>query len=73
MSESESLVEGGWRPIESAPEERLVLLYMALPGEPLGFDIGWLEDGDWMLSSKDNEPADVAQPTHWQPLPAPPA
>jgi hypothetical protein len=43
-------------------------------GERLGHDIGWLEDGDWMLVSQDNEPSIgcIVRPTHWMRLTEPP-
>lgn len=68
--------QSGWKPIDTAPENRTVLLWMVMAdGTPIGppgvpcFDIGWLEDGDWMLSSKDNEPNAGTRPSHWAALP----
>ena len=63
-----------WQPIETAREEHTVLLWMVLnsTGEPLGHDIGWLEDDDWMLMSLGNEPSQSKRPTHWAHLPPQP-
>jgi hypothetical protein len=76
MLERLRLKTEGWQPIETAPNETTVLLYMELTdtGERLGHDIGWLEDGDWMLVSQDNEPSIgcIVRPTHWMRLTEPP-
>jgi hypothetical protein len=71
MSESESLVEGGWRPIAEAPRDGSV--QVVAPGGD-GYDwatawwaddgrVGWWFDGFWMNP----------QPTLWHPVPAPAA
>ena len=59
------------RIIDGREPNGLVILVMALfeTGEQLGYDLGWFEDGDWMLASKDNEPSSTIYPTHWCALP----
>jgi len=68
--------EQGWQPIESAPKDEDVLIYMPDDGETeiaIGHCFG--DDDCWY-------PADEAicdggpwpfQPTHWMPLPPPPS
>lgn len=69
----------GWRPIGSAPKDGFDLL---LGHWGTRYDTGgghwhWFSRGHW--SARFNnwndgiEPAGLADPTHWQPLPAPPA
>lgn len=59
-----------WRPVSDAPSA-LVLLHMVLidTGESLGFDIGYLEDGEWMLNSEDGDISYTKAPTHYMYLP----
>lgn len=61
-----------WRPIETAPEGKAVLV-LADDGfcaegkkHTRGYYKGW-----WVCSSA-CDPKESLQPTHWQPLPAPP-
>jgi len=64
--------ESGWRPIAEAPKDTAIMVYVngfkiAHYNIRLGKWIGYgLETSDTILMSRD-------PPTHWQPLPAPPA
>lgn len=63
-------VEGGWREIASAPKDgSTILLCVAGRSESVaGFFAGkWMQ---WFATKSDGLPA---RPTHWQPLPTPPA
>ena len=80
MSMSGKVDRKGWRPIETAPSGCLVLLWVVMmdgsPVNPPGtsqnaFDLGWLEDGDWMIGPE-KEPSWTIRPSHWRPLPKPP-
>ena len=59
-----------WQPIESAPTEHRILLWngeWVVAGCYCEYDsLGWLLD---FCAPGDDEPT----PTHWMPLPAPPA
>lgn len=74
------LLREHWKPVETAPDERLVLLTLVMrdgspvnpDGEP-AYTIGWLEDGDWMLECMDGETSTTLRPSHWMPLPLPPS
>jgi len=67
---------GGWQPIESAPKDRPAILLvdgMALQGR-------WIQNewyGDWCWRSENVRcrcgGANSGLPTHWMPLPEPPA
>lgn len=63
----------GWQPIESAPKDREILVYT----RPWGSIIALLsaEFGEWL--SRMQVPVSIKEdeelPTHWQPLPEPPA
>ena len=61
-----------WQPIESAPMDgTLVLLFWQrfVPNGNDGWAVGKFEDGRW---TDDEGECGWRQPTHWQPLPAPP-
>lgn len=65
-----------WRPIESAPKDREVLIYAEKTGEQ--FVAFWgtaIEDGDqqWTFARGDGISFIVRNPTHWMPLPEAPA
>lgn len=82
---ADALGSSGWQPIESAPDETPVWLCengTIWIGERVFDGDGWLwgntymavyqhPDGTW--ASSDNDVDDNYQPTHWQPLPAPPS
>ena len=64
----------GWQPIETAPWDTAVLVF--IPDSAIcEFEIAHRSaddpDGDWYSYIHLGGPIDVA-PTHWQPLPAPP-
>ena len=72
--------EGGetWRPIETAPKDETdVLLYFPLTELPQYWDriiIARFHDGHWVWQGRAVRGySDAYQPTHWQPLPDPPA
>jgi hypothetical protein len=62
-------INGGWQPIETAPMDRRLLLWDGIwvsAGAYVDYDsMGWIMDSEY--------PGDVSNPTHWMPLPAPPA
>jgi hypothetical protein len=68
---AQGLVDAGeWLPIETAPKDGTdILLWCPLPGSEYSV-VGKLCDG-WWQSSYEGE--DVFNPSHWMPLPAPPA
>ena len=62
---------GEWQPIASAPFDMMILLYdpRMAPSVSVGAcaeDVGWLMFEYDMMASN-------CRPTHWQPLPPPPA
>lgn len=66
---ADTLPQGGWRPIETAPKDGTRMLFRAADHEPA---IGWWDYDDWLWDCGiDLCPLPFA-PTHWQPLPAPP-
>lgn len=80
MSMSEEEMGEAWQPIETAPKQKVVLLW-ALTDTETG---NWLmATGYWMPGYGDDPGAWTwdgrrlkaydTQPTHWQPLPEPPA
>ena len=72
----------GWRPIESAPRDGTKVdlwginhLHYAKRGERIA-NIAWGPVMDWMGHERDDwrhGQGESFQPTHWRPLPAPPA
>ena len=67
LASHETSGEEGWRPIETAPKKTMVLL--AFPHHPT--TVGRYEYGRWVYAFAITEGGDT--PTHWRPLPAPPA
>ena len=72
-AEEERAAEGGWQPIETAPKDGSTILYSAG---------GWVCAGCWHIREEqwrehNNFPSDSwgteDYPTHWMPLPSPPA
>ena len=75
----------GWRPIESAPKNVSILLYAgcAHPDPGPGHEVraiftGSYESGVWMVPNPDDSEGGFQDlfgwnPSHWQPLPSPPA
>lgn len=66
----------GWRPIEGAPEGKDILVYCRETGEC--FVVFWAlqmetKQGDWVIARANDGTCFICKnPTHWQPLPAPP-
>ena len=58
-----------WRPIETAPLDTDVLLW--IPGEDMGITVGekWEGSKHWIPQAELMD----RPPTHWQPLPPPPS
>jgi thioesterase domain-containing protein len=66
--------EAAWQPIETAPKDgTVVLLHVTCLSQPFTVTALYKRDDYWegWVSSYEHE--DVADPSHWQPLPAPPA
>lgn len=66
----------GWMPIETAPKRGEVLIYAEETGEQ--FVAFWgtsIEDGEtaWCFARGSGVSFIVRDPTHWMPLPTPPA
>ncbi len=64
-----------WRPIETAPKDREILLFVAETGEQFAAFWGTdPEDGDtqWVFARGQGISFIVRDPTHWLPLPTPP-
>lgn len=69
-----------WQPIETAPKQRVVLLWALTDEETGNWKMAtgfWMpgyrdEPGEWEWDGRRLKPYDV-QPTHWMPLPEPPA
>jgi len=61
----EAAREDAWKPIETAPRAELEDL-IASDGQTV-FAVQWF-DGQWV-----NSFSDIVHPTHWRPIPAPPA
>jgi hypothetical protein len=66
----------GWQPIETAPKDERYILVCGPEGVDVAcWDSHW-GDGAWLryqTAEYDNNDANVASPTHWMPLPEPPA
>ena len=65
-----------WQPIDSAPRDGDVLIFVKETGEQ--FVAYWgtaIEDGDqaWTFARGNGLSFIVRNPTHWMPLPSPPA
>jgi hypothetical protein len=82
MVQAGSPVDGGWKPIETAPKDgEPILLTVANAYTPTTFLAWWLDarEGEGFYTyTLPGEKQDVGGfhrmvcPTHWQPLPAPP-
>ncbi len=84
-----SFMDGGWRPIETAPKRGLVDIWVSGPGSRRIADCRWGKPshanwGDRYGCDKDLPPQWITasgcaldrrngEPTHWMPLPTPPA
>jgi len=69
----------GWRPIETAPKDRTLIVLGSRSGVWLGkylpvYSSGYRPENPWtsMLLNHDHMAERYTQPTHWQPLPPPP-
>ena len=65
-----------WHPIESAPrDETVVLLYCPDSWDSDEVRVGWWFEDGWYDSEGASHPlTDIyGTPTHWMPLPSPPA
>jgi Lar family restriction alleviation protein len=70
-----------WQPIETAPKDGTPVLVCRDMGNPWGWVRGWSRWVDvrgisgWLSHGMFDVPGDLGlgNPTHWQPLPAPPA
>ena len=64
--------QNGWRPIETAPKDRLILVYIVRGKKKFSFyDVTrWIDwqDGDGYWAGVDGD----ERATHWHPLPKPP-
>jgi hypothetical protein len=71
---------GEWMPIETAPKDGTPLLLAVVNGDPLG-GIPMICAGRWTVEGPyifgwwgvAANSVCISRPTHWQPLPAPPA
>jgi hypothetical protein len=66
----QTLRDAEWRPIETAPKDVTVLLYGA---KRLEMCVGMHHSRDGWVTDTTSEWATMYPPTHWMPLPAPPA
>lgn len=66
-----SLSEAGdeWQPIESSPDEGLILVFDPHSTQPLEIRKA---DGQWFRWAKKTPGWETVGPSHWRPLPAPP-
>ena len=66
----------GWQPIETAPKDEAVIVFLTDAAHGMTIEIAHRSsndpDGDWYAATHDGPPIDV-RPTHWMPLPEPPA
>jgi hypothetical protein len=74
LNASRPALEPGWRPIESAPKDRSIILL----GGAGWRTTGWYDDtrGEWYQMGEhwtDSHGGPLPSPTYWLPLPAPPA
>lgn len=64
-----------WQPIETAPDDTAILVYLTGAAQGLEIEIAHRSsddpDGDWYVATHDGPPIDVP-PTHWMPLPLAP-
>lgn len=60
----------GWRPIETAPKDTLILFYGA---KRLEMTVGMNHSRDGWVSDSTSEFLSMYPPTHWMPLPAAPS
>lgn len=63
--------ESGWQPIETAPKDGTQIIGFCSKHESIFMTL-W-EDGHWGLEDWDSQHFCAHAPTHWMPLPPPPA
>lgn len=72
---SRSEVPAGWQPIETAPRDGSgIFAWWGTDSKAFGirsFGVTLFRDGEWR--DPDDEDETYGEPTHWQPLPTPPA
>lgn len=63
-----------WKPIETAPEETAVLVYVTEGVMAVGRRSVYSDRSTWWLDNSFgyNEDGEIYGPTHWMPLPEPP-
>ena len=70
-----AIKEREWQPIETAPKDQAVLVWLPGAATGLEMEIGYCSssdpDGDWYPSTHVGFPIDIP-PTHWMPLPKDP-
>lgn len=66
-------VPEGWEPIASAPTMEAVLVFGGEVKYPVVASWTGLRDEPWCLDALGNVHDEIDWPTHWMPLPAPPA
>lgn len=71
--DASAMAPEGWRPIATAPNETLVLLWWPFwcPTRPVIGRFGYKGIGQWVAAEALEGDGD--EPTHWMPLPQPPA
>lgn len=76
LSAAGLVVEQGWQPIETAPQDQMVLVYAPSPDptrwhtsvcdlSPIICAAKWHPEGGWCM-------CEIREVTHWRPLPAAP-
>lgn len=76
LSAAGLVVEQGWQPIETAPQDQMVLVYSPSPDptlwhtsvcdlSPIICAAKWHPEGGWCV-------CEIREVTHWRPLPAAP-
>jgi hypothetical protein len=67
---------GGWQPIETAPNDGSEILLGHAPTGCRAIGKWVVESNTWAIGNDDSSPETnyliIFEPTHWQPLPAPP-
>lgn len=61
-----------WQPIETAPKDGTMILAYEHDGLPIYRDTKW-QDGGWLWAEIIDGYDAGWSPSHWMPLPAPPA
>lgn len=72
-SRSQTPLSAGWQDISSAPTMEAVLVYGGEVKYPVVASWTGLNDEPWTLDALGNVHDEIDRPTHWMPLPEPPA